>query len=625
MNTEILIVEDSATQAQLLAAIIARQGYIPVIATNGRRGMEAVRSSPPALVISDIVMPEMNGYEFCAALKQDPDFGHIPVILLTTLSDPNDIVRGLQAGADGYVTKPFDVKILLSRITTFLEMPPEPPQLPNLPLDVVYAGQHHQVHSGRRQMLNLLLGVYEDAVQQNKTLTSIQLELKRLNENLEEQVASRTTALREEIGQRKQAEQELLQERSALAQRIDDRTRELRLLNTELAHALQTRDNFLAMMSHELRTPLNAVLGLGEILQEGIYGDLNDKQLEAITIISESGGHLLTLINDILDLSKISANMLELSCELITLTDICRVSLNFVRQAAAKKGITIVEKVEEVEDFYADARRLKQILVNLLTNAVKFTSSGGAIGLEVTGDATARQVQIVVWDTGQGIAPDHLKVIFNPFVQVDDGLTRQFEGTGLGLTMVEHLVSMHKGQIDVVSEVGKGSRFTVKLPWLTQPEITAEPAEPEAVPLVSYFSSDDQYVTQPGNFCILLVEDNEPNFQTMLGYLTAKGFNVELVSDGLEVLSKTRQIHPDLIIMDIQLPNLNGLEATRQIKADPTLTDIPVIAVTAFALPGDRERCLEAGATEYYSKPLPMHDLMNQIVGLMAERTDLHD
>lgn len=619
MSATILIAEDSPTQAQWLATILAQQGHIPIVAGNGQLALEEARRNQPALVISDILMPEMNGYQLCTALKRDSNLSHIPVILLTSLSDPNDIIRGLQAGADGYVTKPFDIQILLNRINIFLAMEPEPLQLPAPPLDVFYAGRHHRIYAERRQMLSLLLGVYEDAVQQNKTLIDTQLELKRLNENLEDQVATRTLALKKEINQRKQVEEELREERAALAQRVEDRTRDLQRLNTELAYALHTRENFLAMMSHELRTPLNAVLGLGEVLQEGIYGELNEQQREAVRVISESGSHLLNLINDILDLSKISANKLELVLGLTSTSDLCRASAIFVRQAALKKNITLVEDVVEVNEFYADDRRLKQILVNLLTNAVKFTPAGGKVGLEVTADAATEWVQFVVWDTGQGIAPEDLKVIFNPFMQVDNGLNRQYEGTGLGLTMVEHLVTLHHGQIEVESEQGHGSRFTVKIPWLQQP-LEVPPAKPAAPLPASSLLSDGYTRAQLSNIRLLLVEDSSQNFQTMQDYLTGKGFTVDLVRDSVEVVERAWQTRPDLIVVGIQLSKVNGLEVIRQLKAHPELSQIPVVAVTAFALPGDRERCLEAGATEYFSKPLPLNELMSLILGMATNR-----
>jgi signal transduction histidine kinase len=239
--------------------------------------------------------------------------------------------------------------------------------------------------------------------------------------------------------------------------------------NAALARANRLKDEFLASMSHELRTPLNAILGLSEALQEGIYGDLSERQNYTLKHIESSGRHLLALINDILDISKIEAGQVQLEMELVWVESLCQASLQFVRQSAHKKQILVNFSVDPtLTTIQADGRRLKQILINLLSNAVKFTPEKGVIGLEVMGDTDNQMVHFTVWDTGIGIAPEDIDRLFQPFVQLDARLARHYTGTGLGLALVQRMVSMHEGHIQVESEVGKGSHFTVSLPWTGQ-------------------------------------------------------------------------------------------------------------------------------------------------------------
>ena len=240
----------------------------------------------------------------------------------------------------------------------------------------------------------------------------------------------------------------------------------LRLANAELAHALRLKDEFLANMSHELRTPLNAILNLSESLVEEIAGPLNEKQTRFSRLILESGQHLLALIDDILDLSKIEAGHTELDIVPIAVEPTCQSSLRMVMEQAKKKRLTTSIRIDErVHWVRADARRLKQILVNLLGNAVKFTPDGGKIGIEVAAHEADGKVAFTIWDTGIGIAPQDLTRLFKPFVQLDSGLARQYTGTGLGLALVSRMARMHGGGVCVESAPGQGSRFTIELPW----------------------------------------------------------------------------------------------------------------------------------------------------------------
>jgi signal transduction histidine kinase len=240
----------------------------------------------------------------------------------------------------------------------------------------------------------------------------------------------------------------------------------LRLINAELERTSRIKDEFLANMSHELRTPLNAILILGESLQEEVYGPINDRQRRALTDVVESGHDLLALINDILDLSKIEAGKMELQYNSVSVAGVCQASLRLVREMAGKKRQALsLQLPGDAITFWADERRLKQMLVNLLGNAVKFTPDGGQVGLQVCISPTGAEVCFVVWDTGIGIAPDLLPHLFQPFAQLDSALNRQYGGTGLGLALVRRLAELHGGRVEVQSQEQTGSRFTVVLPF----------------------------------------------------------------------------------------------------------------------------------------------------------------
>lgn len=426
-----------------------------------------------------------------------------------------------------------------------------------------------------------------------------------------------------EITEQKLAQENLSAERALLAQRVQERTAELQMANAELARASRMKDEFLAAMSHELRTPLNAVLGMSEALQEQVYGPLNDRQTNALFRIEESGRHLLSLINDILDLSRINAGKLELHPWPIDTDSVCQASLHFVEKEAQKKRIRINTDIESGIRLHADERRLKQVLINLLSNAVKFTPEGGQIGLELEKIDSAEAVRFTVWDTGIGIHEEDMSHLFKPFVQLDSRLSRQYEGTGLGLTLVYKMVEMHQGSVSVESTLGEGSRFTVLLPYNTRYQDPALPSgdQPVAEPLKDESLAKNDRGHQ--NCLILLAEDSEANIATISDYLTARQFKVIVARNGAQVLDILREELPDLIIMDIQMPVMDGMETIRRIRSDDHATtwqDIPIVALTALAMPGDRERCLAIGANEYLSKPVGLKDLVKIIDNFLKIR-----
>lgn len=435
-----------------------------------------------------------------------------------------------------------------------------------------------------------------------------------------------------DITERKRAEDALYQMNEVLEQRVAERTVALRAANTELAKATRLKDEFLASMSHELRTPLNAILGLSEALQEQVYGPLTEQQQQSLHRIEESGRHLLELITDILDLSKIEAGKVTLQMTTVNIEAICQASLRFICESASKKNLRVTSHiVQQVPTLLADERRLKQMLVNLLSNAVKFTPNGGSIGLEVTCHAGEQSVYFTVWDTGIGIAEADMPRLFQPFVQLDSSLARHHAGTGLGLSLVARLADLHGGRVALESAAGQGSRFSIVLPCHDARAVygTVEQQETAALKRAVVIEDNPVHAAQDASDAppalpasgplLLLAEDNPANVVTVAEYLGAKGYRLAVAGNGTEALEYARTLHPALILMDIQMPGMDGLEATRRLRAetDPQVATIPIIALTALAMPGDRERCLAAGANAYITKPCRLKALQQAIEALL--------
>jgi signal transduction histidine kinase/ActR/RegA family two-component response regulator len=395
-----------------------------------------------------------------------------------------------------------------------------------------------------------------------------------------------------------------------LEQIVDNRTAELVLANSELSRVMRSKDDFLSAMSHELRTPLNAVLGLSESLAEGVYGDMNAKQAQSINTIAESGHHLLSLINDLLDLAKIGAGKMELELDNANVEDVCQASLRFVLEQAQKKNLKLALAMDNKSVMLtADERRLKQILVNLLSNAVKFTPDGGSVTLETKCDLDSESLMFSVRDTGIGIAAENLSRLFSPFTQLDSKLSRLYAGTGLGLTLVLKLVELHGGSVAVESEIGKGSCFTVRIPCKGL-ENAIRGGDKGAVTI----SESTPANILPSNTPLILVaDDNEINLMTVSDYLRANQLRVIQARDGLEAVKMVRQHAPSLVLMDIQMPLMDGLDAIAHLRADDQYAKIPIIALTSRAMVGDRERCIAAGANDYLSKPVNMKKLVKTI------------
>lgn len=405
----------------------------------------------------------------------------------------------------------------------------------------------------------------------------------------------------------------LANERSNLAHGVEERTRELSLANAELAHANKSKDDFLASVSHELRTPLTGILAMSEILGEELYGSLNEKQLEFSKDIHSSGQHLLDLINDILDVAKIDADKMKLITAPVDVNRLCQGAVNLIKQTALQRELSVSLDIDSnLSQFIADEKRLKQILVNLLGNAIKFTPPGGKVGLDVKVEHKENEICFTVWDTGIGIKEQQKPLLFKSFVQLDSNLSRKYAGTGLGLVLVDRLTKLHGGKVIVESEENKGSRFIVEIPLVIEQAVDEfEPAKKneQQIPQVQQANDLDDS-TKP---LLLFADDDELNIVLYSEYLRRKDFRVVTATNGREAIEHAIANQPDLILMDLQMPEVDGLTAMRQLRALPQFSKTPIVALTAQAMEGDKEQCIEAGADLYLSKPVSLKKLLNTI------------
>lgn len=434
---EILIVEDSPTQAERLRRLIQSLHYNARVAANGQLALAAIRERKPHLVLSDIVMPEMNGYDLCRAIKADPTLRDIPVILVTSLNDPKDIIRGIECGADNFIRKPYAEDYLLNRISHML-MNQKLRKNQNVEIGIaLYLGdQKHFINAERQQILDLLISTYEQAVQVNGELQARERQVIELNMRLAHHAAE-----------------------------LETTNREIALKNLELAEASRMKSAFIANMSHELRTPLNAIIGFTGALLMKLPGPLTADQDKQLTTIRASARHLLSLINDILDVAKIEAGKLTLSIEPVPCHHLIAEVAETLRPLAQQKGLVLeVDAGEQPVVIDTDRRALTQILINLLNNAIKFTEQGSVrISLAQREEDGARVTEMSITDSGAGIKAEDQAKLFQAFSQLDSTSTRHVEGAGLGLYLCQNLANAIGGALFFNSDYGQGSTFTLAL------------------------------------------------------------------------------------------------------------------------------------------------------------------
>jgi PAS domain S-box-containing protein len=388
-------------------------------------------------------------------------------------------------------------------------------------------------------------------------------------------------------------------ERKKARQRIEQQNRELELRNREVERATQMKSKFLASMSHELRTPLNAIVGFSDLLAEGTPGELNEKQKRFVNHIKQGSAHLLQLINDILDLSKIEAGQLEFRCEDFQVKDALPEVLSTIRPLAMAKSIQIEQKMETEQQVHADRVRFKQVLYNLLSNAVKFTPRGGRIEIDCREDG--KFVAISVTDTGIGIRSEDQAVIFEEFRQVEGPAGAAQEGTGLGLAITKRLVEQQGGRISLESEPGKGSRFTFTLPAGATASGTPLASESAVPPIAA--------VEVRGKPLILVVDDEIAARELLASYLSPE-YRIVTAESGADAVNKAQELRPDAITLDVLMPDSTGFETLVALRKKPETANIPIIIVSIV---DQKQVGFALGAADYLIKPIRKPVLLETI------------
>ncbi|BAZ67062.1 MAG: hybrid histidine kinase/response regulator HrmK [Pelatocladus maniniholoensis HA4357-MV3] len=393
-------------------------------------------------------------------------------------------------------------------------------------------------------------------------------------------------------------------------QSLQRHCQQLETINQQLERTNQLKNQFLANTSHEIRTPLSSITGFIHLLIAQGYEPSKERHQEYLGIIQSSSKHLLALINDILDLSKIEANQLEMQWEQVDLPTLCRNVLLLLKEKATNKGLKIsLELDPNVNTLLADSLRLKQMLLNLLFNAVKFTTNG-SVGLQVK--LKNYWIYFTVWDTGIGISQEHQAELFQPYFQISNSVVSRNEGTGLGLVVTQKLAELHGGRVEVESELGHGSRFTIVLPLKQKCETekveeveelgkVGKKAKTEDISRTSQSFSKNNYFPN-----ILLVEDDSDNARLIQIYLQKLGYQINLVNNAEQMWKILYQQKPAVILLDIKLPDEDGLGIIQKLREHQQYRNIPIIVQTAMAMKGDREICLAAGVNEYISKPIDL-------------------
>jgi PAS domain S-box-containing protein len=637
---KILAVDDEKNSLQVLTRLLEHERYIVAQKNSGKNILSVVKKFMPDLIILDISMPVMNGYEVCQLLKSDEIVKDIPVIFISGMSKPTDIVKGFAVGGVDYITKPFQKDEVYARVKMHIALRKTQQHVEN---------QNKRLKEKEKLLQNGIKNFEAVFNASSDILFIVDLQGKIINANPQ---ASITYGYTKEELLKMPAHQLVHPDNKQIFYEFFEKILDKNFLRFEskdikkdgtpfyvevqgsifeyngephylgvlrditirkeneqaLIEAKKSSDtankaksNFLAVMSHEIRTPMNAIIGMTDLL---LNTSLDPEQENNLNVIKDSANLLLEIINDILDLSKIEAGKLTL--EEIDF-DLHQLLHNLVRIFSVQiesRGLYIhLEKSDNLPQYIkSDQIRLKQILFNLINNAMKFTETGG-ITIKVRQEDTSFLV-FSVTDTGIGIPEDRQELIFQSFAQADLTTTRKHGGTGLGLTICKKLVEMMGGQINLTSKPGSGSTFAFM--------ITFKHGDKNMIRIDDKLVNLEQIKKEAQKLKILLVEDNHVNINIAKQFLKKMGHYTIAAMNGKEALDILSKENFDIILMDVEMPEMNGIEATKQIragKAGHDKSDIPVIAMTAHVLNEFKSDCLMAGMNDFVSKPVNFYQL----------------
>jgi signal transduction histidine kinase/HPt (histidine-containing phosphotransfer) domain-containing protein len=636
----LLVVDDQPINIQVLYRVFSADHQV-LMATSGAKALELCRSDPPDLVLLDVVMPDMDGYEVCRQLKADPLTRAIPVIFVTAHNDAAEETRGLGMGAVDFIAKPISPAVVRARVKTHLEFARSNALLAatlDATADGILVadlnGRVSEINPRLMRMWNLPAELATD-LDEARFLAFIQSQsrviartiandsgadgagnpgdgadesatLELLTGRIFEQrlmplfthgrLSGRVYSFRDETDRRR-AEQALANLNATLESRILERTSELEKAMLLADAANQAKSDFLSNMSHEIRTPMNSIIGLTYLAQRA---SPNPKLRDYLEKIGQSGQHLLAIISDILDFSKLEAGKLDIEARDFELETVFGNIINQLGDVAERKGLNLVfDSAPDLErPLRGDSLRLGQVLLNYVGNAIKFSASGDiTIRASILRQESAGAlVRFEVRDSGIGMTEAQMAKLFQSFQQVDASTTRRYGGTGLGLAISKQLVILMGGDVGVESTPGHGSCFwmTVPLGWGTS---VVKGLDLKA-------GSQQTDLASLRGRTILVVDDNAFNQLVATELLEGAGSIVRIAGNGQEALDQLRERRFDCVLMDVQMPVMDGLQATRLIRADPALAGTRVIAMTANARREDQMKCLEAGMDDFMTKPV---------------------
>lgn len=591
---EILIVEESLSQAEQLKHILEQHGHRVSVEHSAQLALAAIRRCKPHVVISAVRFPGMDGYTLCREIKMDENLKEIPVILLTSLSDTKDVIRGLECGADNFITKPYDEELLMSRIEYIvLNRELRIGTGTQTGLDIIFNGEKYSITPERQQMVDLLISTYQAAVQKNLELVRVEEEVRALNQRLSIEVKETTSELKEETADRKLAEQALVES-------------EKRSQHSQKMEAVGTLAGGIA---HDFNNLLTAIIGNAQLALARLTPEdyLYDRLIE----IENSGKRAAELTRQLLIFSRRE----RLEPRTLDLNDTIGPFTNILRRIIGEDIELRFKGATDLCNVLADPGQMEQVLMNLAANARDAMPGGGELIIEtqnVTIDEIYRlthpyvlpgkYVQIGVTDTGAGIDTDTQRHIFEPFFTTKE----TGKGTGLGLSLAYGIIKQHEGMIEVYSEVGLGTTFKIYLP--AQEEAVEETLH-ETLPAL-----------RGGAETILVAEDDDTLQRLLTSMLSGLGYNVILTPDGkaaVETYSNRRE-EIDLVILDMVMPRMGGREVYERIRM--LRGDVPVIFMTGYSAEMAQTRfVLETGAT-FIQKPYGIAALGNKV----REALDAH-